>query len=94
MSRDSNFSKVVDEAYGDDEFAKKCEHVVHGFMHFLTEVTGAESGELTSTVQRDHTTVVDGDFVHTRQYRARVVVKGPNGEEWSLQVAATPDRGS
>lgn len=92
MGRDGNFRDVIGEAYEGDEFGKKCEHVVHGFMDFLTQLTGAETGELTSRVQEGVTRVVEGEFHTTREYRASVTVRGPNGEEWVLRVAATPDR--
>jgi hypothetical protein len=94
MSRDENFRKVIDEAYKGDDFGQRCEHLVHGIMGFLTELLGADKGTLRSNIQEDHVMVVNGDkgweFKRTRQYRGHVVVKGPNGEEWVLQVAITP----
>ena len=91
MSRDDNFNKVIAEAYKDDTFGTKCEFIAHGFMDFLMNLTGASEGELSSSVEEDHMVVQDGELLHTRQYRARVVVKGPNGEAWALLVPASPD---
>jgi hypothetical protein len=94
MGREENFRHVMDHVHGDDEWAKQVDAIVHGFMDFIIQCTGATEGELTSDVRRDHVGVKDGDFVEGKQYRARVVVKGANGEEWVLQVSTTVPNGT
>jgi len=94
MGREENFAEVMEVAHGDDTWAKQVDAIVHGFMDFIIQCTGASEGELTSDVRPDHVGVKDGDFVKGRQYRARVVVKGANGEEWVLQVATTVPNGT
>jgi len=81
MSRDENFDKVIGKAYAGDPFGKQCEYVVHGFMDFISTLLMANSGKLESSIQGK------GD---KRQYTAQVKVVGKHGEEWELQVTATP----